>query len=476
MSELQYKTTQSLKWSAIERLASQAIQLIVMLTLGRMLGPVAFGLIGMLTVFIAISQTLVDSGFSSALIRKTDRSEKDFATVFYFNIFVSVVCYLLLFFSAPFIADFYKEPILISLVRVLGLTIIINSLAIIQRTKLTVLMDFKTQAKASLISVVISATIALLCAKYDFGVWSLVAQVISVAFFNVVLLNLFHRWCPKTGFSIASFKNLFGFGSKLLLSSLLNTLYNNIYQVIIGKFFAPSQLGLFTQANNLSSIPATTFSTIIQRVTYPMMSHIQDDNSALDKAYLLTLRLSAVVVFPIIAGLGVIAYPLIDSILGAQWLPAAPLLSLLCLGYMLYPIHSINLNLLQVKGRSDLFLKLEIIKKILITLLLLITIPLGVVAICIGITIQSYLSLIINTHYTGRLTSLTLGKQVRALLPIWLLTCLALGVSCVPIFIIENSYLQLLTAICTAGVIYILLIKYYQNDLYRYLLRAFLGK
>ncbi|WP_265524943.1 oligosaccharide flippase family protein, partial [Providencia rustigianii] len=216
-----------LKWSAIERLATQVVQLAVMLVLARMLGPQAFGLIGMLAVFIAVSQVFVDSGLSSALIRKLDRTEEDYSTAFYFNIVIALICYAILYFSAPYIADFYKQPELTSLTRVLSLVVIINALAIIQRTKLSINMDFKTQAKASLAAVIISSLIAFSMAYFGFGVWSLVGQTLSYAAFNAFFLNILHRWLPILSFNTESFRQLFGFGSKLMLSGLIDSIYQN---------------------------------------------------------------------------------------------------------------------------------------------------------------------------------------------------------------------------------------------------------
>lgn len=476
MSELKQKTTNGLKWSAIERIATQAIQLIVMLILGRMLGPEAFGLVGMLAIFIAISQTFVDSGFSSALIRKQDRSEADYATTFYFNIVVSLSCYFLLFICAPYIADFYHQPELINLTRVLGFVILANAFSIVQRTRLTVEMDFKTQAKASLLSVFISASVALCLGFLNFGVWALVGQTLAFAFFNTVFLNIFNPWYPLCGFSKKSFYQLFGFSSKLLISALIDTIYNNIYQIIIGKLYSTSQLGLFTQAKNLSSLPVFALTGILQRVIYPMMSHIQDDQQALDKAYLLTLRLAAAVIFPLIIGLGLISKPLLSLILGQEWQSAAELMTILCLGYMLYPIHAINLNLLQVKGRSDLFLRLEIIKKVIITIVLVITIPMGIKAICIGMAIQSYLVLIVNTYYTGKLSSLTILKQVKALISIWLLTLGCAAIASLWYLIIGNDIIQLGLIIITALSLYFIVIKYLQSDLFDYIINTIIKK
>lgn len=478
MSELQNKTTSGLKWSAIERLATQAIQLVIMLVLARMLGPHAFGLIGMLAVFIAVCQVFVDSGFSSALIRKTDRTDSDFSTAFYFNIVVSLMCYVALFIGAPYIADFYQQPALIDLTRVLGITVFVNSLSLVQRAKLTIEMDFKTQAKASLVSVGISSCVAILLAINGYGVWALVAQTLVMAVCNAIILNVIHPWLPRQSFSMESFKNLFGFGSKLLLSGLLDTVFKNIYQIVIGKQFSAVEVGQFTQANQLSSIPAMTMTTIIQRVTYPMMSQLQHSDDKLEAAYLLTLRLSAVVIFPLMFGLAVIAQPFINVVLGDSWQKAAALVSILSVGFLLYPIHAINLNLLQVKGRSDLFLKLEIIKKFITTIILVITIPLGIKAICIGMIIQSYLSLWLNTFYTGRLTALSQMKQCKALMPIWSLSamCCLLG-WWVANQINSNYDIITIVIVVTAAIIsYVVSIRLLQQDLYQYIISVIFRK
>ncbi|EQC1056700.1 TPA: oligosaccharide flippase family protein [Providencia rettgeri] len=474
---LKQKTTSSLKWSAVERLVTQLVQLILMLVLARILGPHAFGLIGMLAVFIAVSQVFVDSGLSSALIRKLDRSEIDYSTVFYFNIGIALACYALLYFCAPYIASFYNQSELTSLTRVLALVIIINSFGIIQRTKLSIEMDFKTQAKASLIAVTISSLTAFCLAYYNFGVWSLVAQTLVYATFNIIFLNILHPWIPNLSFSLESFRNLFGFGSKLMLSGLIDSIYQNIYQIVIGKKFNVLDVGYFTQANQLIQTPATTMTTIIQRVTYPMLSSIQNDQQKLNRAYLLTLRLSAVFIFPLLFGLGTIADPLIPELLGMEWKPAALLASILSIGLLLYPIHAINLNYLQVKGRSDLFLKLEIIKKAIITIILIITIPYGISAICIGIVIQSYIALFINTYYNGKIGNLSGIVQLKALLPIWLIAIIACSISWIIANLITTSpWLSITITVALAIIVYIISIRFLQKDLYQYVILNILPK
>lgn len=420
MTDLASKTKKGLQWSALERFLTQGIQLAITLYLARLLGPTAFGLVGMLAVFIAIANVFVDSGFTSALIRKTDRTESDLVTAFYYNIAMAGLCYFALYISAPLVADFYQQAELQTLLRILGLVVLINAFTLIPRVKLNVVMDFKTQAKISVLSVLISGSTAIILATNGYGVWALVTQTLLNASCATFLFNLFAPWLPRGRITKHAFNYLFGYGSKLLLSGLLDVTYNNLYQIIIGKKFSPAVVGQFTQANQLASVPASTLTGIIQRVTFPLFSQLQDDPDKMANAYRQTLKLSALVIFPLIVALGLIAKPLFTSLLGEQWQGAAALLSVLCLGYMLYPIHSINLNLLQVTGRSDLFLKLEVMKKVIGVAVLLLSIPYGVLAMCLSFTLTSYLALLLNTYYTAKLTHLSQWQQCKDILPIWL--------------------------------------------------------
>lgn len=408
-----------LKWSAIEKIGTQSIQLIIIIILGRFLGPEAFGLIGMLSVFIAIAQTLIDSGFTNAMIRKSERSEDDYSTMFYINVLVSIFCYVLLYFSAPYIASFYQQHELIDLARVIGLTFIFNSFILVNKAKLIVLVDFKSQAKVSFLSVTLSSLVSLSMAIYGFGVWALVGQVVSFSIFNCIFMMAFFPWYPMKRFSLKSYQYLFGFGSKLLISGLIDTIYNNIYFILIGKYFSTQQLGYFNQAQNLTHIPSMSLASVIQRVTYPIMSDIDDDDR-LSRSFALSIKLTALVVFPILAMLAVIAKPLVSIILGDEWISMGSLISILCVGYILYPLNALNLNVLQIKGRSDLFLKLEIIKKIIVTIIISITIFHGVEFVCIGIALQLYISFIINAYFSGKLIGFGVYKQIKILIPIWI--------------------------------------------------------
>ncbi|MCU8040293.1 lipopolysaccharide biosynthesis protein [Shewanella sp. SM69] len=438
----------------MERFLTQGIQLAITLYLARLLGPTAFGLVGMLAVFIAIANVFVDSGFTSALIRKTDRTESDLVTAFYYNIAMAGLCYFALYISAPLVAAFYQQAELQALLRILGLAVLINSFTLIPRVKLNVAMDFKTQAKISVLSVLISGPTAIILAINGYGVWALVAQTLLNASCATFLFNLFAPWLPRGLITKNSFNYLFSYGSKLLLSGLLDVTYNNLYQIIIGKKFSPIEVGQFSQANQLTSLPAMTLTSIIQRVTFPLFSQLQDEPDRMANAYRQTLKLSALVIFPLIVALGLIAKPLLTSLLGEQWQGAAMLLTVLCLGYMLYPIHSLNLNLLQVTGRSDLFLKLEVMKKVIGVTVLLLSIPYGVLAMCLGFTLTSYLALLLNTYYTAKLTHLSQWQQCKDILPIWLAVIFAAAVGYGSGLYFPQAWLQIAINLSVALLVY----------------------
>lgn len=410
---LKEKTVKGVVWSSIERFSVQGIQFLVTLMVTRMLNPSDYGLIGMLAVFLAISQTLIDSGFSQALIRKDDRTEVDNCTVFFFNIGISLIIYVILFVIAPWVADFYHEPQLVSLMRVLCLVVIINSFAVVQRAILTASINFKVQAKASFISAVLSGSAAIIMALKGYGVWTLVYQQLLSALTNTMSLWLFSIWRPKILFSWQSFRKLFSFGSKLMLVGLIDTIYNNVYQITIGKIYSTASLGFYSRAQHFSELPSSNITGIFQRVTYPVLCEIKNDNARLRNNYRQLLRVSAFVVFPIMCLLAGVAHPMVELLIGEKWNYVATLLIPICFAMMWYPIHAINLNLLQVKGRSDLFLKLEIVKKIVGVTVLVISIPFGLLFMCYSRIVSSIICLVINTYYTGKLIQVGFVQQMK---------------------------------------------------------------
>lgn len=427
MNDLKHQTVKGVYWSSVERFSAQGIQFILGLILARILSPSEYGIIGMLSIFIAVAQSFIDSGFSNALIRKNDRTETDFSTVFYFNIVTGIVAYLILYFLAPVIANFYNTPILSKLTKVVAINVFINSLSIVQRAKLTIDVDFKTQAKATSIAVLISGLIGIYLAYKGFGVWSLALQSVSRNFINVFLLWIFSRWKPSPIFSWASFKNMFEYGYKLLLSGLIDTLYKNIHSLVIGKVFSARDLGNYSRAQQFANLPSSNIMGVIGRVSFPILSKIQDDNELLRNVYRKYLKLTAFIVFPLMMVMAALARPMIIFILTEKWEASVILLQLLCFTMMWYPIHAINLNLIQVKGRSDWFLKLEIIKKIIGVCILIVTVPLGLIPMVVGGIVTSIICLVVNTHYTGILLNLNLWKQLNDLIPTFIIS-LVMGI------------------------------------------------
>lgn len=457
MSEsLKKKTINGVIWSTIERFSAAGINFVFGLILARLLLPSDYGAIAMLTIFMAIAQTFIDSGFSNALIRKPDRTEIDNATAFYFNVVVGIATCSILYVAAPYIARFYDTPILILLIRVIGLNLILNSLCVVQQALLTARIDFKTQAKISLSAAIFSGLVGVYLAYANYGVWALAIQSLLASLIRTVLLWSLTKWYPKAKFSKESFTSLFGYGSKLLASGLLDTVYNNLYTIVIGKRFSASQLGVYSRADQWANFLAVNITGVLQRVTFPVLSTIQDEDIRLKTNYSRFLRVSAFIVFPLMIGLAAVADPLIRVILTDKWAESIPLLRILCFALMLYPIHAINLNLLQVKGRSDLFLRLEVYKKIIGVITLCITIPLGITAMCIGRIFTSYIALVMNTYYTGKLINLGFFLQMKDFAPTMLNSCimsvLVYGVT----ISFHNPMIQLLLGSMTGIVYYIL--------------------
>lgn len=460
MSEtLKRKTVKGTIWSTIERFSVQAVSFIVMILMARVLTPADYGLVGMVTIFIAVSQSLVDSGFSQALIWKQDRTEVDNSTVFWFNIGVGIILYAALFFCAPLIARFYDQPLLIPITRLISLSVLINSFVVVQRALLTIKIDFKTQAKASLIASIISGGLGIGLAYGGSGVWAIVWYQISNLTLNILLLWYFAKWRPRIVFSWGSFKLLFGYGSKLAVSGIIDTLYRNIYLIVIGKIFKAAELGNYTRAQQFASFPSSNINGIIQRVTFPILCTIQDDDVRLANVYRKFLRLSGFIIFPMMFGLAVLSKPLVLVVLNPQWEFSATLLSILCFAMMWYPIHSINLNLLQVKGRSDLFLRLEIWKKVIGVAILCVTVPFGLIWMCVGSIFSSIISLIINTYYTQKLINVGFLAQMRDLLPTLLYSTIMSGVIILAVYWLDKEWLKLVVG-TTAGIIaYFLMAK-----------------
>lgn len=416
-SSLKSKTLKGTIWGALERFSAQGISFVVMIVMARILTPADYGLVGMVLIFIHIAQSLVDSGFSQALIRKKDRDETDNSTTFYFNIIVGVVLYGVMWFLAPAIARFYEESRLIWITRVICLGIIFNSVSVVQRALLTVEIDFKTQAKASLFSA-LSAGVTGICMAYTgWGAWSIVWYHVINLGMNSALLWLYSNWRPQWTFSWPSFRLLFAFGSKLALSGLLHTMYVNGFNMVIGKVYKASDLGFYTRGQQFVSFFSANISGILQRVTYPVLCRFQDDDKKLGEIFIKIIRVSCLLTFVLMMGLVGVAKPMIGMLLGDRWMYSAVLMQILCFGYMWFVLYSLNLNIILVKGRTDLFLKLEIIKKVFFLAVLCCLVPFGLEAMCWGVVINSLIEVVVNSFYTGKLIGISIWNQLRQLIP-----------------------------------------------------------
>lgn len=398
-------------WTFLQQFSVQIINFIVQIILARLLMPADFGLIAMIAVFIAIGQSLMDSGMTSSLIRSKNISEKDFSTVFVTNLVVSILIYAIVFISAPYVGVFYDQTILSSLLRVFALSFVFNSFSAVHVARLSKELNFRDQFKFQLPSVIFGALVGIGFAYLGYGVWSLVFLNVVQAFIFAVSLWLFSNWYPRIVFDKASFLRHFEFGYKLTLSSLLNTIYQNLYKILIGKYFSVSSVGYFTQADNLRLFPVRQLSTILSKVTYPLFASI-DDDIKLKKAYKSTMMLVLSLTSAMMIVLILIAEPLFLTVFGTKWLPSVPYFKILCFASITYPIGTYNLNILNIKGRSDLFLKVEVIKKIIGVGCLVVFIGYGINAIVWSLCVTNILFAYLNGYFSGKLIDYYLKEQI----------------------------------------------------------------
>lgn len=452
---LKSKTLHGLFWSFFERVGQQGIQFIISIILARLLLPEQFGLIAMLTIFMAIAQSFINSGFGQALIQKKNATHVDECSIFYFNILVGCLAAGLLCLAAPWIAAFYNQPILTPLTRVLSLNLIINSFGLVQITLLTRHIDFKTQLKVSMIATFLSGTIGVTMAFKGFGVWSLVAQSLSTNLFRTILLWLFNNWRPSLIFSLTALRKMFGFGSRLLYSGLLGMVFDNIYHVAIGKLFSVADLGFYSRAKSLQQLPTKNFTSMVNRVLFPAFSTIQDDPARLKHGMHKALSTLALLNFPMMIGFAVVAKPLVLVLVTEKWLPCVPYLRLLCLVGMLYPISAINLNVLVALGRSDLFLRIQVLKPILAVIFIGLTYRWGIQPMIYGQIAVSILCYCLNSRYSGKLINYPPKEQIFHLAPyLGIAMIMGMGVYSIQWFGFSNNCILLTFQVLSGVAIY----------------------
>lgn len=441
--DLKSKVKSGFLWSTIERFVTQGIQFILGIIIASILSPEDYGIIAMPLVFIALAQVFVDSGFSNALIRKPELKESDLSTAFYFNITVGIISYGVLFAISPCIAEFYNIPILSCILKITALATLLNPLCAIQQTVLTKKIDFRTQAKVSVSTAIVSGIVGLVMAYTGYGIWALVFQQVVAALIRTILLWTMSKWKPVAGWSKESFNYLWGYGSKILAVGILDTVFNNIYPIVIGKYYTAKDLGNYTRALQFVDLPVMNATGILQRVTLPVLSTIQNDNDRLRSNYLKLLRATAFIMFPLMFGLAVLAKPFILLFLGNKWMGCVVLLQILCFAKMWSPINAVNLNLLQVKGRSDLFLKLELFKKSVIVMVMFFTIPRGIIWMVAGMVVTTFIAFMINTYYSRKLINVGLLAQIGEFIPIIATASFMVGCILVLFHIFDNTCLRL---------------------------------
>lgn len=420
MSEpIRNKAIRGVTWSAVEKFARQGLMTLFTILIARQLSPSDYGLVAMLSIFLIIAQVFVDSGFVEALIQKQDRTETDFSTTFWFNIGVALLVYIALLLFSPLIAGFYDEPLLGELLPWMSLVFVINAFRTVQQAKLNIAMDFRRQAWISIIAISVSGGAGLWMAYNGFGVWTLVWQPLLQNFLNVLLLWISAGWMPSLVFSGRSFKNLFGFGSKLLMSRTLNAVYTQGSFLLVGKFFSPSAAGLYSQSTQMTSFIPAAISDVVARVAYPIECELQDNDKELQRRFFQMLRMTCFILFPLMMGIAALAEPAVRLLLTEKWLDAVPLIRILCFAYVWWPASNMSWQLLNAKHRSDYGLKSEIIKRIVGIVILLVSFFGGIQMVCVGIMIYSIVDIYILTLFTKRiLDKVTFVEEMKVLLPI----------------------------------------------------------
>lgn len=449
MSSARQDTIKGVKWSAVEKFSVQGVQFVLGIIMARLLSPSDYGIVGMYTIFYAVSQTFIDSGFNNALIQKKDRTEEDYCTVFYFNIVIAVVCYILLFVTAPWIAKFFHNNIICSIIRIEAVTLIINALMAVHMTKLTIDVNFRAISIRSLLSSFGSGVLGVILAYLGWGVWSIVAQGITCSIINVVFIWIYCRWLPRKKFSRNSFHQMFAYGSKLLASGLVNTIYSNLTTVIIGSFFTAKDLGVYNRGTSIPGLIVNNFNNALQRVMFPILSRYQDDDEKLIYYYRQYISIVSLCIFFICTFLAAIGKPLVLFLLTAKWADCIIYLQLGAFALMFDHLSIINHTLLLAKGQSDLFLKLELIKKPVYLFILFSAIPFGVLGICISKIISAQAAIILNTYYTGKFFNYGYIEQVKDFVPLFFCSVIA----CTPAFLLSYTDLLPLISIPTSFIV-----------------------
>lgn len=468
MQSLKEKSVNAVLWNAIERFSVQGVNFVISLVIARLVSPEDFGAIAMLAIFLGIANTFVDGGFANALVRKLDRTEVDNSTAFHFNVVVGAVAYLTLFFAAPSIASFYSMPILIPVLRVVALSIAFNSMAIVQQAILTAEINFKSQAKISLIAAGASGIMGVVMAYVGWGVWALVAQMLGSSLIRMALLWSIVRWKPLRVFSLQSFREIFGYGSKLLLSNLVVNISGGITGLIIGRKFSAGNLGYYNRAEQLTYFLANNISAILQRATFPVLSKKQDDVAALRHYYLKIITITSMLVIPAMAVLGVFAEPIVITLLTDKWVSIVPLMQILVFNAVWIPFSALNINIICVVGHSDYVLRIELLKGILRIVAILLSMPYGLPCVCVALAVVSFFCSFIYTGHTKHSVGVNWWQQTKCMIPYMLMSAVAALIGYVVSCITTIAVVKLFVGIISFVGVYFLLLLYLDRENVRF--------
>lgn len=464
-----FSESKAIIWSSIERFSSQGIGFVLGIIMARLLTPSSYGLVAMLSIFMAVCYSFVDSGFGTALIQKKDCNEKDYSTVFYFNLVVSITLYILFFIASPFIAVFYGEPQLELITKISTISLIINSFSIVQKVKLSKMLDFKSQSKATIISTILSGLIGITLAYRGFGVWALIIQGLVGGVVTNLVLWYISRWRPSLVFSKASLKTLFGFGSKLLATGLLQTIYVNLYSLMIGKYYSSNDLGLFNKMQNLAIFPSKNFTNIVARAVFPEQCNLQDNNEALLLNYKKLFSLSSYIIFPLMMGVSALSKPLILVLLGENWIDGYPYLMIFCFAYMFDHIQYFNWQILAVKGRSDLSLRSEVIKKVVAIFIMVITIQMGIEYMIWGILVYSLCDMAIIIPFVQKvLPQINYMVEFRIVGKPFMISFVMFVTMLITVQMINNKYLQLIIPFISGCIVFLIISIVTKSDELKY--------
>lgn len=475
-NSLKNKTRKGVFWSSFNTFFNQGLTFIFGVVLARLLTPDDYGTIGILTIFITVISIFVDSGFSVALIGKKDKKPEDFDTQFYFNIFIGFFCYVFLFILAPVIADIYSAPLLCPLLRVFAIKIIIQSFGIVQTAFYSIKLDFKTPAVVAIVANICTGIIGIVLAYNGFGVWALVAQQLASQLIVVCAYWALSSWKPKRNFSKESFKYLFGFGSKILGSSLIQTIYNNIYPLVIGGKFGAADLGLYSRANHFAQLPSANIAQVLTSVAFPVLSSVNSDRERVLSIYTRILKVTAFVVFPLMVYLAVIASPIIELLLGPKWMGCVLMLQIICFALLWQPISAVNQSILKVLNRPDLLLKMEFIKRPIGILIIVTSLYFGMIGVCIG-TVLIYLIAFVTDNICASIAmKVAKASQFRLLLPYAISSLITGGLIYISICFVSNNILQLILSVVLVIVVQGGASWFFFRDTYEDLLSLIKGK